>query len=80
MERQATTTKKSLELAEQKASNLQGRLGETELKVTETARILSARDKELTNFKSTKKTQKQTYYNKGFRDVKNSVGPMISQA
>ena len=52
MERQATTAKKALELAEQKASNVQGRLGETELKLTKTASILFAQDKELTDFKS----------------------------
>lgn len=33
MERQLTTAKKALELAEQKASDLQGRLGEIELKL-----------------------------------------------
>ena len=51
MEWRATIAEKALELAEQKASDLQGRLGETKLKLTETASILSARDKELTNLK-----------------------------
>ena len=51
MEWQATTAKKALELAKQKASDLQGRLGETELKLTETTSILSTQDKELTDLK-----------------------------
>ena len=52
MVRQATTAEKVLELAEQKASDVQGRLGETELKLTETTSILFAQDKEFTDFKS----------------------------
>ena len=51
MEWQATTAEKALELAKQKASDLQGRLGETELKLTETTSILSTQDKELTDLK-----------------------------
>lgn len=56
MERQVTTTEKALELAEQKASDLQGKLRETELKLMKTASILSARDNGLTDFKSAKNT------------------------
>ena len=67
-------------MAEQKASDLQGRLEETKLELAETASILSTRDKELTDLKGTKKAHKQTNYNKGFRDAENSVGPVIIQA
>ena len=69
-----------MELAEQKASELQGKLGDTELKLVETANILSARDKEFTDFKGEEKAWKQTYYNRGFRDTENSAGPVIFQA
>ena len=55
MEWRATTAEKALELAEQKASDLQGRLGETKLELAETASILSTRDKELTDLKGIKK-------------------------
>nr|POF24674.1 hypothetical protein CFP56_67247 [Quercus suber] len=76
----ATTTEKALELVEQKASDLQGRLRETKLKLSTTASILSARDKELTDLKGAEKARKQTYYNKGFKDAENSAGPLIFQA
>ena len=69
MERRATIAEKALELAKQKAKVFQGKLGKTKLKLVETASLVSARDKELTNLKSMVKTCKQTYYNKGFRDA-----------
>lgn len=80
MERHATTAEKALELAEQKANEAVGKLGEIELKLAETANVLSAWDKEFVDCKGGEKAQKQTYYNKGFRDTENSVGPVIFQA
>lgn len=44
------------------------------------ASLLSARDKELANLKSMMKAQKQTYYNKDFKDVENSARPIVFQA
>lgn len=52
----------------------------TKLKLMETASIISARDKEFTNFKGREKARKQTYYNKGVRDTENSAGLVIFQA
>lgn len=80
MKQRATTTEKALKLAEQKASELQGRLGETELKLAETTSILFTWDKEFADLKGGEKAQKQTCYNKGFRDAENSAGPVIFQA
>ena len=71
MKYRATIAEKALELSKQKANDLQGKLGETELKLAEMASLLSAWDKELANLKGMEKAQKQTYYNKGFRDAKN---------
>jgi len=79
MEQRATTAEKALELVEQKASEAQGKLRETELKLVENASILSARDKEFTDYKGGEKARKQTY-NRGFRDAENSASPMIFQA
>ena len=50
---------------------------EIELKLIEIASILSARDKEFIDYKGEEKARKQTYYNRGFRDVENSIGPVI---
>ena len=80
MERQATSTEKALELVEQKANKAQCKLRETKLKLVKTASILSTPDKEFTDYKGGEKAQKQTYYNRGFRDIENSVGPVIFQA
>lgn len=71
MKHRATIAEKALELSKQKANDLQGKLGETELKLAEMASLLSARDKEFANLKGMEKAQKQTYYNKGFRDAEN---------
>nr|POE97076.1 arginine--trna ligase, cytoplasmic [Quercus suber] len=56
---------------EEKATTAEKVLG-----LAETASLLSTWDKELADHKGTKKTQKQTYYNKSFRDAKNLAGPM----
>lgn len=77
MERLATSTEKALELAEQKANKAQCKLRETKLKLVKTASILSALDEEFTDYKGGEKARKQTYYNRGFRDIENSVGPVI---
>lgn len=42
--------------------------------------LLSARDKKLAYLKETLKTYEQVYYNKGFKDVEKSAGPVIFQA
>lgn len=55
MERLATSTEKALELAEQKANEAQCKLGETKLKLVKTASILSAPDKEFTDYKGGEK-------------------------
>lgn len=80
IEWRATTSKKSLELAEQKASESVGKLGETELELIETANVLSVRDKEFVDYKGREKAWKQTYYNEGFKDAENSAGLVIFQA
>lgn len=77
MERQATTSERTLELADQKAEGFQGKLGETKVKLVEMVSLIFARDKELVDLKNMMKTRKQSYYNKGFRDAKNLAGPVI---
>ena len=80
MEHRATTTEKVLEQAEQKANEALNKLGEAELKLAETASILSTLDKEFVDYKGGEKARKQTYYNKGFKHAMDSVGPVIFQA
>ena len=80
MEQRATTVEKALEFAEQKAEGIQGKLDETEIKITETTSLVFVWDKELADLKSMVKARKQTYYNKGFRDAENSAGLVVFQA
>ena len=74
MEHRATTTEKVLEQAEQKANEALNKLGEAELKLAETASILSTLDKEFVDYKRGEKARKQTYYNKGFKHAMDSTG------
>lgn len=54
----AMTAEKALELVEQKVNDALSKLGETKLKLTKIANLLSARDNELTNYKGGVKAQK----------------------
>lgn len=73
VEQRATIAERVRELAKHKAKDLQGKLGEIEAKIVEAASLVSTYDKELADLKKTMKTWKQVYYNKGFKDAKNSV-------
>ncbi|KAM3732106.1 hypothetical protein ACB098_11G035600 [Castanea mollissima] len=77
VEQRAVTAEKTWELAEQKAEDLQGKLGEAEIKLAEATSLVFACDKELADLKETLKTYEQVYYNMGFKDAENSTGPMI---
>lgn len=56
MEWHATTAKRALEQAKQKATEALNKLRESELKLVETTSILFVRDKEFANYKRGKKT------------------------
>lgn len=56
MEWHATTAKRALEQAKQKATKALNKLRESELKLVETTSILSVRDKEFANYKRGEKT------------------------
>lgn len=66
-----------MELVAQKACEAASKLGETKLKLLETASVLSAWDKEFVDYKGGEKAWKQTYYNRGFKNAENSAGPII---
>ena len=63
-------------MAKQKASKAASRFSETELKLAETANVLSVRDKEFADYKCGEKTRKQTYYNRASRMPKTSQAPL----
>ena len=55
VERRATTVERAQELAKQKAEDLQGKLGEAEVKLAKVLSIVFTHDKELGNLKETMK-------------------------
>ena len=77
---QATTVERARELAEQKAEDLQGKLGEAKVKLAKVFSIVSACDKELANLKETMKNYEQVFYNMGFKDAENSTVAIVFQA
>ena len=76
----ATTVERARELAEQKAEDLQGKLGEAKVKLAKVFSIVSACDKELANLKETMKNYEQVFYNMGFKDAENSTVAIVFQA
>ena len=80
MEQRATTARRALEQAKQKATDALNRVGEVELKLSKTASVLIARNKEFTDYEGGEKARKQNYYNKGFKHAEDSAGPVIFQA
>lgn len=55
MERRVMTAETALEQVEQKATNALNRLEEAELKLAETANVLTVRDKEFVDYKREEK-------------------------
>lgn len=69
MQCRATTTERAWELVEKSVEELQGKIGEVEVKLAEVSSIVFAWDKELTDLKETMKNCKQVFYNIGFKDT-----------
>lgn len=67
-------------MAEKTTGQLQTRLDETEVKLTESSSDISAWDEELVNLKEMKKNYEQVLYNMSFRDADNSASLVISQS
>ena len=80
VERRATTVERAQELTKQKAEDLQGKLGEAEVKLAKVLSIVFTRDKELGNLKETMKNWEQVFYNMGFKDAENLAGAVVFQA
>ena len=68
------------EKAQEQAEDLQGKLGEAEVKLAKVSSIVFACDKELANLKDTMKNCEHVFYNMGFKDDENSVGAIVFQA
>ena len=59
-------------LAEQRAVDLEAKLGKIELRLAEAKSVISARDKEVVDLKVAVEERKHKFYDMGFADTKNS--------
>nr|POF10531.1 hypothetical protein CFP56_04756 [Quercus suber] len=60
--------------------DLQGKLGEADIKLAKVTSIVSSYNKELADLKETMKICKKVFYNMGFKDTKNLASAVIFQA
>ena len=67
-------------LVEQRATNLEVKMGEMELRLAEAESIISARDKEVVDLKVALEGSEDKFYDMGFADVENSSEPVMFQS
>ena len=75
----AREAKRARILAKQRVADLETKLGEMELKLAEVESIISAKDKEVSELKSTLKESEDKFYDMGFADAENSYKPVVMQ-
>ena len=80
MKKKATASEKARVSAEKRSSKLKAKLGEVELKLAKAASINKAQVKEMADLKAALKAYENKWYNEGFADAENSVGPIINEA
>ena len=66
--------------AEKKPSELEAKLGKTELKLAEVASLNTAQAEELADLKAALKACENKWYNEGFADAENLAEPVINEA
>lgn len=79
-EKKAQASEKAWALAEKGRTELEMKLGGTELKLAEAKSLNLAQADEIANLKVTLEAYENKWYNEGFVDAKNSMEPVISQA
>ena len=80
MKKKATASEKARVLAEKRSSKLKAKPGEVELKLAKAASINKAQVKEMADLKAALKAYENKWYNEGFADAENLVGPIINEA
>ena len=79
-EKKATMSKKARALAKKRSTELEMKLGGTELKLAKARSLNLAHANELADLKATLEACENKWYNKGFADAENSSKPVIRQA
>ena len=80
MKKKATASEKARVSAKKRSSKLKAKPGEVELKLAKAASINKAQVKEMADLKAALKAYENKWYNEGFADAENSVGPIINEA
>ena len=78
--KKATASEKARVSAEKRSSELKAKLGEVELKLAKAASLNKAQAKEMADLKIALKAYENKWYNEGFADAENSVGPDTNEA
>ena len=79
-EKKAAASEKARVLAEKRSSELEGRLGETELKLAEAVSLNTAQAEEFADLKAALEACENKWYNEGFADAENSTEPIMNEA
>ena len=79
-EKKAAAFEKARELSEKRSMELEGKLGETELKLAKAVSLNTAQAEELANLKAALEACENKWYNEGFADAENSVELVIQEA
>lgn len=77
VEKKAQSSEKAQLLVEKRSAEVEIKLGETELKLSQAKSLNLAHVKELAKLKAAIEACKNKWYHKGFVDAENSVEPII---
>jgi len=80
VEKKAAAFEKAKVLVKKRSSELEGRLGETELKLAEAVSLNTVQAEELVDLKAALEARENKWYNKGFADAENSTESVINEA
>ena len=80
VKKKVTASKKARVSAEKRSSELKAKLGEVELKLAKAASLNKAQAKEMADLKAVLKAYENKWYNEGFANAENSIGPVINEA
>ena len=79
-EKKAAAFEKARELSEKRSMEMEGKLGEIELKLAKAVSLNTAQAEELADLKAALEAYENKWYNEGFADEENSVELVIQEA
>lgn len=67
-------------MAEQRVSDLEGKLGESKIRLVQAESVISAQDREVANLKEAVAESEDKFYDMGFADAENSSKPIMRES